>query len=403
MVTCAGSSSFSSVNSTDASSAYRAFKQTRFFASLDGLRAFSILAVIWFHTVPSGANALLGQGNKGVTLFFAISGFLIVTLLLRAKEATGTFSLPRFWGRRMLRIFPVYYAVLAAYLMLVWRFENDPIARQTFFDNLPAFATFTANWFVDLDNARVIFYIAWSLAAEEQFYLLWPWIERFAQGRRPLALAIGGLIVTQATVFALGPIAREQLGWRIFTSVPAAILLGVILAHLLHDPSSYRRVWALAGRRGSAFAAAALAGAALALTPAWGNLDDLVVSASFTFLVATCVIREDNDLAVLLRVRSLAWIGTISYGLYLMHMIAVNLVRKAAAAVDLSSPYFDFVVGTLLAITVASLSYLTYERFFLSLKDRWFTNAAPRSAPKRSTVQVGATMVTPVPDPALQG
>ena len=63
------------------------------------------------------ADGILRQGNKGVTLFFVISGFLIVTLLLRAKAARGSFSVRRFWGRRMCRILPVYYAVLALYVV----------------------------------------------------------------------------------------------------------------------------------------------------------------------------------------------------------------------------------------------------------------------------------------------
>src|SRR5437016_302345 len=125
----------------------------------------------------------------------------------------------------MLRIFPIYYAVLAAYCLLVWKFEQDGVARETFFNNLPAFATFTANWFVNLDNARVIFYFAWSLAAEEQFYLVWPLIERFARGRWPLVAAVGVLAVTQIVAWLAGDLARAQLGMRILTSIPAAILL----------------------------------------------------------------------------------------------------------------------------------------------------------------------------------
>src|SRR4051812_5258390 len=229
--------------------AYAAFQRTRFFGSLDGLRAISILGVIWFHTVPMPRDTLRGQGNQGVTLFFAISGFLIVTLLLRSKQATGTFSLPQFWGRRMLRIFPVYYAVLAVYCGLVWKLESDPAAKQAFFANVPAFATFTSNWLVNLDNPRVIFYFAWSLAAEEQFYLLWPFIERVGRGMRPLLVAVGVLAATQALVgIAGGAAMREQLGWKILTSIPAAILLGVILAHLLHQPKTFRRLWVLAGQ-----------------------------------------------------------------------------------------------------------------------------------------------------------
>jgi peptidoglycan/LPS O-acetylase OafA/YrhL len=358
----------------EASAAYRAFKRVKFFGSLDGLRAISILGVIWYHTMPWGHETFLGQGNKGVTLFFAISGFLIVTLILRAKEAAGSFSLPRFWGRRMLRIFPVYYAVLAAYCFLVWKLEKDGVARETFFNNLPAFATFTANWFVNLDNARVIFYFAWSLAAEEQFYLVWPFIERFVRGRWPLAVAATVLVATQAVGWLAGDLARTNLGLRIVTSVPAAIVLGVMLAHLLHRPETYALIWRFAGKRGSATCAAILAVAALALAPQLGDAaGDLVISAALALVVTTCVVREDNDLAVVLRWRPVVWIGTVSYGMYLMHMIAVNLVRRAGAAAGIEpSSYYDFIAGSVAALGLATFSYLTYEKFFLRLKDRWF-------------------------------
>ncbi len=373
---------------SEAAAGYEAFKRVKFFGSLDGLRALSILGVIWYHTVPASHDSLLGQGNKGVTLFFVISGFLIVTLLLRAKEAAGTFSLPRFWGRRMLRIFPVYYAVLAAYCVLVWKLEKDGVARETFFNNVPAFATFTANWFVNLDNARVIFYFAWSLAAEEQFYVVWPFIERFARGRWPLAVALSALVVTQIVAWLAGDLARAQLSLRILTSVPAAILLGVMLAHLLHDQATYRQIWRFAGRRGSALAAVGLSLLALAYAPGWGAAGELLVAVALAALVATCVTREDNDLAWLLRWRPVAWIGTVSYGMYLMHMIAVNLMRKAGAAAGIEgSAYYDFLAGSAAALCLATISYLTYEKFFLTLKDRWFGG---EKGPKTKSV-IGVT------------
>lgn len=373
---------------TQAGAAYDAFKRVRFFASLDGLRAISILGVIWYHTIPFGHDTLLGQGNKGVTLFFAISGFLIVTLLLRAKEAAGTFSLPRFWGRRMLRIFPVYYAVLAAYCVLVWKFEQDGVARETFFNNVPAFATFTANWFVNLDNARVIFYFVWSLAAEEQFYLVWPFVERFVRGRWPVVVAVGVLAGTQVVAWLAGDTARTQLELRILTSVPSAILLGVILAHLLHHPETYRRIWLVAGQRGSALGALGVSLVALAVAPHWGQAGELLVSGALAFLVTACVVREDNDLAWVLRWRPVAWIGTVSYGMYLMHMIAVNVMRKAGAAAGMeASPYYDFLAGSVAALGLATLSYLTYEKFFLGLKDHWFGEGRPKV--RKTAVPVG--------------
>lgn len=346
------------------------FRRTSFFGCLDGLRALSILAVVFYHTMPYGHDLVAGQGFRGVTLFFVISGFLIVTLILRAKEQ-GSFAVVPFWGRRMFRIFPVYYAVLAAYVLLVWKVESDPTARAAFFANLPAFLSFTSNWFVDLDNARVIFYIAWSLAAEEQFYLVWPWVEKWARGRGPLVVAGATVLATQLAVAVLGVSARDELFWRIVTSVPAAILLGVMLAHVLHDPALFRRAWAILGRRGSALGTAALAGMALILAPHGGQAGDLLVAASFTALIASCVIREDNDLAQFLRLRGLAWVGTVSYGMYLMHMLAVNVVRRIATMAGHSSPWIDFAFGAGLALAIASLSFVTYERFFLRLKDRW--------------------------------
>jgi peptidoglycan/LPS O-acetylase OafA/YrhL len=364
--------------------AYRNFRETRFFGTLDGLRALSIVAVIWFHTVPWDRGALLGQGNKGVTLFFAISGFLIVTLLLRGRERTGRIDLRKFWGRRMLRIFPVYYLALTLYVVLVALVERDPAARGAFFGNLPAFATFTSNWFVDLENTRVIFYFAWSLAAEEQFYLAWPLIER--RGRAALAVALGALTVTQAVAIAWPAASRDVLPLRMLTSVPAAILLGVTLAHLLHAPRSFRWVWNVLGRRGSVVGAAVVTMLALTFAPAWEATGELVIAVALAALVAACVVREDNDLARVLRWRPIAWVGTVSYGMYLFHMIAVNLVRRAATAAEVSSPYVDFVGGTLLAVALATASYLTYERFFLWLKERWFATGSVAESPPSKPV-----------------
>lgn len=360
-----------------AGAAYRVFKATRVFGSLDGLRAASIVAVIWFHTLAFPSDSLLGQGNHGVTLFFAISGFLIVTLILRAKQSAEGFRLGPFWGRRVLRILPLYYAVLLLYVGLVAAFERDAGARTTFWSNLPAFATFTSNWFVNLVDARVIFYFAWSLAAEEQFYLVWPMIERWLKGSVPLVLAGSALVVTQALALVFAPTVRDVTWLRIATSVPAAILLGVVMAHLLHRPQTFRLVWRVLGRRGSAIGALIIATLALGLGAGEAAGGTLAIAVALAALVGACVIREDNDLARVLAWRPLVWVGTVSYGMYLLHMIAVNLVRRGAAVLGWSSPWLDFAVGTLLALALATLSYLTYERFFLRLKARWFGATRP--------------------------
>lgn len=382
----------------DLDSAHGRYRATRFFASLDGLRALSILAVIWHHTAGAGAPwALLHRGNRGVDLFFVISGFLIVTLLLRAKAAHGTFSLPKFWGRRSLRILPVYFAVLGLYTALVYALERSPVDRHGFFVHWPAFATFTSNWFVSLDNPRVIFYFAWSLAAEEQFYLLWPWCERYLSGLWPLLAAALALALSQGAGLASFPLPPDQLSLplRMLSSVPAAILLGVILAHLLHSPAGFRALAAVTGRRGSAAGALVLALVALGVSPALGAGADLAIALAFTLLVSACVIRPDHDLARILTLPAIAWIGQVSYGMYLLHMLSVNAARRLLAVLHLDSPYVVFLGGTLLAVIVASLSYRYFERYFLQLKDRFFRDDA--RAPTHPPLPLLR------PDPAARG
>ncbi|MCX5745493.1 MAG: acyltransferase, partial [Proteobacteria bacterium] len=143
--------------------------------ALDGLRALSILAVIAHHGggAAAGAASPLGRGHLGVQLFFVLSGFLITSLLIQERARSGGIDLARFYVRRSLRIFPLYFAVLALYVVVVGLTARHEPAGRAFFANLPYFATYTSNWMVSLDEPRVIFYFAWSLAVEEQFYLVW--------------------------------------------------------------------------------------------------------------------------------------------------------------------------------------------------------------------------------------
>src|SRR5579862_2132540 len=121
--------SSSNCHTTAVHRSYDAYRQARFFSSLDGLRCLSILAVIWHHTgIRTGGVHLAEAGYLGVDLFFAISGFLITTLLLREKEQCGQISLKAFYLRRSLRIFPLYYTIIVVYLIAVWAIDRNTIA-----------------------------------------------------------------------------------------------------------------------------------------------------------------------------------------------------------------------------------------------------------------------------------
>ena len=157
------------------------------FGSLDGLRCASVLAVVWHHTATGVAwFPASDRGFLGVDMFFVISGFLIVTLLLRERDRTGGISLPRFYGRRTLRIFPIYYGVLAALTFVFLFVRPDGSQAGPFFDYLPFYLTYTSNWAADTG----IMFIAWSLAAEEQFYVVWPPLEHRLRRRVLLAVLL---------------------------------------------------------------------------------------------------------------------------------------------------------------------------------------------------------------------
>lgn len=358
------------VAQVDARTGHETFKAVRHFGSLDGLRALSVIAVIWHHTVGHDPRLpqLFAMGAHGVTLFFAISGFLIVTLLLREQESKGHIDLKAFYIRRALRIFPLYYAVILIYVILVLALERNSAPGREFFGNLVFFLTYTSNWFVSLEG-RTIFYFAWSLAAEEQFYLLWPSVQRFFSPRR----ALGAMLVFIGILIALQWLALDQAAgprpwWqRAIADFPLAICFGVVLAHLFHHARGYRFVEPLLGWRGSSllFAAALLATLSL-------SQSNLLVHLAAAAFVGSCVFREDHLLAPVLRVRVLAYIGSISYGMYLLHMLVKNVVARALGVAGLAdSRLLVFALTLLGAVVVAGLSFRYFESFFLRRKQRF--------------------------------
>lgn len=330
------------------------------FESLDGLRAISIIAVIWHHTAPAGINSILaGIGAQGVQLFFAISGFLITSLLLRERERNGKLDLKAFYLRRSLRIFPLYYGTLLLYIGLVFLLERHTAVGQAFFQNLIYFATYTSNLFVALDG-RVIFYFAWSLAAEEQFYLVWP----------PLLLVAGSArrasVILAVVVIAC--IASQLLGQHGLEVIQLPIVLGALLALGLNNEAVFACLYRVLGQTWSAPSIFI----ALVLTLLSNALPGFVSSILFAAVVGACVIRTQHPLAPILSFKPLAYLGAISYGMYMLHMLCKNLVSKLFKAFQIGDPGIAvFLLTMLITIILASISYRYYESWFLRLKTRF--------------------------------
>jgi peptidoglycan/LPS O-acetylase OafA/YrhL len=344
---------------------YAAFQNTRVFGSLDGLRAFSILAVIWHHGPGFNSHLLfLRQGLLGVRLFFAISGFLITTLLLREHRATGQICLRNFYARRSLRIFPLYYTVLGLYCVFA-ALQHDARA-QHFFQNVPFFLTYTSNWFV---RPAARFGIAWSLATEEQFYSTWPWVEKFLSTKAAVWIMVSAVAVHQIAVISRGAAPRSFWG-AVLGSFAPSICFGVLLAHALNSERSFSVLYRILGKR---YASLVLAAGALTLIAV--HAPRVLTEAVFAALVGACVIREDHALSRLLRHRYLAVIGMVSYGMYLLHGFVFVALSKFMRPTSVPA----FVVASGVTFGIAFCSYRFYESYFLRMKRR-FSIASQRAA-----------------------
>src|SRR5271157_2250169 len=161
---------------------------------LDGLRGIAILAVLGAHTgVPGFAD---GGGGAGVTLFFVLSGYLITSLLLAERGRTGRVDLRAFYVRRALRLFPALAAVLlvVAGLLAIGAMPATATANTDYRIVFAGVVAYVANWVAVAGQSIGMLGHCWSLAVEEQFYILWPTLLlaglRFGRGRLALAVLL---------------------------------------------------------------------------------------------------------------------------------------------------------------------------------------------------------------------
>lgn len=300
--------------------------------------------------------------------FFTVGGFLITTLLLRERDGYGTISLRDFYIRRALRIWPLYYAVLALYLVNALYFERGTVRAHSFLHYLPAFATFTYTSFASPNDPGGRFNLAWTLASEEQFYFFFPFVLKILRAIWPVVIVVGiiGLVfgTTQGYWTQLFP-----PGWlrtRIVTSIMPPICFGVLLAEALNSKRSLTVLYRVLGQKWSE--PVMLAGTCVGLSPqrAW-----LTTAWIFTCgLVGSCVVREDNGLACLLRLRPMVFIGTLSYGMYRMNSFSIHAVLYSLKRAGVPYPPLGFLCALALATGLAYFSFRFYESPFLALKRR---------------------------------
>lgn len=329
------------------------------FPSLDGLRAVSILFVIAHHLMgaagtPASIGAVahaLALGTLGVRIFFVISGFLITSLLLGERTNTGAISLARFYVRRTMRIFPPFYAYVAAIALL----ELGGIIATNPGDYLHA-VTYTMNY----HNVSAGWYLghAWSLSIEEQFYLLWPALLLAAGPRRAPWVLVGTTVIVP--LIRAGATLELIPGFsdsgQSFATVADWLAGGALLAlwrGTLHANARYSRLMA------HPLTPLVLIAILFAGWTAFGhwrlsNVTSSVAMIAAVLLLDAVVTHPAKGIARALNTKTLMFIGRISYSLYLWQQLFCN--RSASAWPS------RFPVNVALTFACAILSYYLIEK-----------------------------------------
>ena len=347
-------------------------------SSLDGLRALAVLLVVLDHSLDNFQG-----GGVGVCVFFVLSGFLITSLLLGERERTGVLALRLFYARRLLRLYPALIAMLTVTVALGCSAKMAAVA-----------ATYTSNLYNTFSNLSAgPFQHTWSLALEEQFYLLWPlalplvirYRTRAAWGlaMTALASAAAAWFGTQAMVGHGGAITSA-----VFNPVWQAhgLLIGCALALVLRRGVAVGRANGMVlGGTASVLVIAVLASVTVHRNWAagWNMLAELAAAAMIAGMTRGGALR---GAARVFQSRPAVWIGERSYAIYLWHFPLISLGLAHGWSLPVAAA-----IGNVNALGAATVSHRYVEAPFMRLKDRLHptSSAIPAVGPALSPARPG--------------
>lgn len=340
---------------------------------LNGLRALAALAVVVSHLqnalpefgLPEGTPLKLAE--YGVTIFFALSGFLI-TYLLQVEAEVGEISIRKFYVRRVLRIWPLYYLNIAVVLLVLWATVPSSLPGSLAFyvflgANIP-FAVGTA--LPGLEHY-------WSIGVEEQFYLFWPWLVRRGKGLARLVLIFLICWVALRTLLRLHP---TTAGWPytlMFVTRFDCMAIGALGALFYYRQSpGFTRLTTSLWVQCICWGIVALLAANHFFVPLIGH--DIVATATVCIIIAQItrrnrIISLDNAAA--------EFLGKISYGIYVIHPLVIlasaRLLRDWSPQMPAAKYAVLYAVVVGATVVVAHASYTLFEKPFLRRKERYAT------------------------------
>jgi peptidoglycan/LPS O-acetylase OafA/YrhL len=367
--------------------------ESSYVPAFDGLRTLSIFGVILFHVVSTKCGLLQNiarRGWFGVDIFFVLSGFLITWLLLAEIDREGTIRLNRFYIRRALRLQPAYFSALI--LMLLARYLFDRPGFVLIYDALPYYLSYTFNLAIAFGTITVpSFVLAWTLCIEEQFYVCWPWCLRKVSAKRALLSVTIAILVIGAYRTSLylwlnrghfwdpSITSWMRINWSTDTHIDT-ILIGCVLAlalrskrlHTLREKLAVSRCFPTLSVLFAGIVAWIVTGRPWLYLTAGSTIAALSVGA----VVVALFLQRDSWSSRLLSLPPLVFVGKLSYGVYLFHLLVWNGVAftMGLRGIIEGSLIIEFFAVSLvcgISVLVAWIHYNLVEVRFLSLRERF--------------------------------
>jgi peptidoglycan/LPS O-acetylase OafA/YrhL len=374
---------------------------------LNGLRALAALAVVFSH-INMGMRdyglpprPTIDLASYGVLLFFTLSGFLISLLLFIEQKRFGHIEIRKFYWRRLLRIWPLYYLYLALAVATTYIWGSSP-EPQTFLLTLFLLPNIAAA----LGNALLLTGHYWSLGAEEQFYLFWPWL---LQKSKSHTRSITGFLLVMLAIKVTARVVDAKFGIALpfalvsnmpFSSMAIGALGACLYFHTITEPSS--ATWPAKMLRLACSRSAQVACWGLVLLTAFNKFHFVSLFDGDIFSVASAILILNsvaNPRPLLnMEWRPLDFLGRISFGIYVYNGLMNPLMARVIGPLQMPLVAKTMLVYTLiptLTVLIAYLSYRFYESPFIRLKEKFSkvhsSNAVSDSlAPEHTVLQAKA-------------
>jgi peptidoglycan/LPS O-acetylase OafA/YrhL len=361
-----------------------------YFPNLNGIRFFAAAIVICHHIEQNKnflgmenfwhIDAIRSMGKLGVVLFFVLSGFLITYLLLEEEKQTGTIGIKKFYFRRILKIWPLYFLIiLMAFFILPYiTFFNLPkLGIESVHESL--LVKLTLYLFFLPNVAHYFFSIipyasqAWSIGTEEQFYLVWPWIFRRSKKWMSRLLIITGVVLGYLFIqYFLSFSVSDFIPYKGYITLIWSVLridcmaIGALFAFLLHTDRFLKYIlntWLFY---------MVLAGTCLLMINAVSIRGINYQAYAILFGIIILNFAANDTIKISLENKILNYLGKISYGLYMYHSIAVVFCLKMITYLHLpNTNWIIYPSVFILTIAISSFSYTFFESKFLSLKNKY--------------------------------